>query len=359
MNNIAIGMSGGVDSTMAALILKEQGYNVIGLTMAIWDDTIPLTESSKSGCFGPGESEDIAAAVSACEKLSIEHHVISLKDEFRTNVLDYFCSTYTSGKTPNPCVMCNQRLKFGFLPQRAREMGLQFEKFATGHYVRVRYDESSRRWQLLRAIDHFKDQSYFLTFLSQAQLAQASFPMGEFLKEQTKALAIQYGFEELATKQESQDFLETDDYSILFEKGTFAAGKIINIDGTEIGTHQGLIHYTIGQRKNLGIPGQTEPYYVLEINAKTNTIVVGPKQYLYTHDLEAHSMNWISIETPVADFTASAKIRLGSDPSPCTVRIIDQSAVSVHFDEPQLSITPGQVVVIYNGDIVLGGGIIR
>ncbi len=359
MSKIAIGMSGGIDSTMAALILKEQGHEVIGLTMSIWDETIPLKESSKSGCFGPGEKEDLVAARKACEKLGIEHHVIRLKDEFKDHVLSYFCDTYIAGQTPNPCLICNQRMKFGYLPQKARLMGLEFDFFATGHYVRVLFDDAKGRYQLLRAVDKSKDQSYFLSFLSQEQLSQVVFPLGFFHKEETRKLAQKYGFDELVEKQESQDFLETDDYSILFESDTFRSGKIIDINGKELGTHRGLIHYTIGQRKNLGIPGQNEPYYVLEIDAAQNKIIVGPKYYLFKADLIADNINWISIDPPEEDFGSTARIRLQHEPAPCNIKPLGDNSALVTFKEDQLSITPGQAVVFYDGDTMLGGGLIR
>lgn len=352
-------MSGGIDSTMAALILLEAGHSVTGITMAIWDETIPLTESTKSGCFGPGEVDDLKAAKKACEKLGIEHRIIYLKDEFKDNVLSYFCKTYIAGETPNPCLLCNQRMKFGLLPQRAKEQGLDFDLFATGHYVRSAYDPKSKRYQLSRAVDLSKDQSYFLSFLSQEQLKNSIFPLGSIAKNDIRALAVKHGFEELIVKQESQDFLETDDYSILFEDGSFTGGEIVDIDGKVLGKHRGLIHYTIGQRKNLGIPGQIEAFYVLEIDAAANRIVVGPKEYLYRRDLIAEGVNWVSIPCPLSDMNISAKIRLQHDPAPCTISPMADASVKVSFVDAQLSITPGQAVVFYDGDLLLGGGFIR
>ncbi len=355
---IAIGMSGGIDSTMAALILRDQGHQVIGLTMAIWDESIPIQQSIKSGCYGPGEKEDLIAARHACEKLGIEHHIIHLRDEFTENVLSYFCDTYVAGKTPNPCLVCNQRMKFGLLPARAREQGLEFDYFATGHYVRVAFDEGLQRYQLLRSVDETKDQSYFLTYLSQDQLARCIFPLGSTTKAETRALAQKYGFGELVSKKESQDFLETDDYSVLFEANSFTEGDIVDFKGKVLGKHRGLIHYTVGQRKNLGIPGQTDPYYVLEIDAGTNRLIVGPKQYLYKTELLAENVNWISIPEPEHRLKASARIRLQHNPASCTIQVLPDKRVHIDFDEEQLSITPGQAVVFYDKDLVLGGGLI-
>lgn len=355
---VALGMSGGIDSTMSALLLQEQGYRVIGLTMAIWDETIPIKESTKSGCFGPGEAEDIEAAKAAAQKLGIEHHVIHLKDEFKENVLSYFCNTYLDGRTPNPCVFCNQRMKFGLLPKVAAESGIEFDYFATGHYVGKTRDEQSGRWQLRKAIDPTKDQSYFLVFLSQEQLANTLFPLGMTRKEELRELAMRQGWEYLVKKKESQDFLETDDYSVLFPGDTFSSGDIIDQTGKKVGTHEGLIHYTIGQRRNLGLSGMSEPYYVIEIDAKNNRIIVGPQNALFHNELVAGSVNWISVAGITEPSRLSAKIRLGHDAAACTVYPEGTDRVRIVFDEPQLSITPGQITAIYDGDILLGGGII-
>jgi len=356
---VAVGLSGGVDSAMAAKLLQGAGYNVIGLTMSIWDDTIPIKEATKSGCFGPGEAEDLKAAADISRRLGIPHHIIKLQTEYKDNVLDYFCSTYLDGKTPNPCLMCNYKMKFGLLPLRAREAGLIFNYFATGHYAGIDYCEETKRYQLKRAIDLSKDQSYFLSFLRQEQLQDLLFPLGKLNKNEVKQLARTLGFEDLAAKPESQDFLETDDYGVLFKDDAFHAGEVVDKEGKILGRHNGLIHYTIGQRKNLGIPGQIEPYYVIDIDVAKNRLVVGPKQFLYETSLNATSLNWISIKPPQDTFTAKAKIRLQHEPADCTITPIDEHTAMLDFAEPQLSITPGQGVVIYDGDTVLAGGIIE
>jgi len=356
---VAVALSGGVDSAMAALILLEQGYEVIGLTMSIWDGSIPITESVKSGCFGPGEKDDLASAQAIAAQLGIQHHTIDLSKEYKQDILSYFCSTYLEGKTPNPCVFCNQRMKFGLLPLRARQMGLEFDLYATGHYVRKRYDGNSRKWQLLRALDLSKDQSYFLVFLDQNRLKEAIFPLGEMKKEATKALAVALGFVELAGRKESQDFLESDDHSALFEAGSFTGGDIIDPDGRVLGRHLGLIHYTIGQRKNLGISGQSEPFYVIGIDQEKNRLRVGPKHHLYSQQFHATALSWIAGSPPSRSFDAQCKIRLQHDPAQCRVEVVSQDQTTVTFAEPQLSITPGQIAVIYDKDVVLGGGIIQ
>jgi tRNA-specific 2-thiouridylase len=250
-------------------------------------------------------------------------------------------------------------MKFGLLPLKARETGLKFDYFATGHYARIEFNEEIKRFQLKRAVDLGKDQSYFLSFLKQDQFKDIMFPLGKLNKTEVKQLARSLGFDDLADKAESQDFLETDDYGVLFESDAFEAGEVVNLEGKILGKHSGLIHYTIGQRKNLGIPGQTEPYYVLDIDTVKNRIVVGPKQHLYTSTLKAVKLNWISITPPQSKFCATAKIRLQHDPAACTINPINENEAELLFTEPQLSITPGQGVVIYDGDLVLAGGIIE
>jgi tRNA-uridine 2-sulfurtransferase len=356
---VAVGLSGGVDSSLAAKLLLDQGYDVIGLTMSIWDGSVPIKEATKSGCFGPGEAEDLKAAADVCQRLGIVHHIIKLQAEYKDNVLDYFCATYLNGKTPNPCLMCNQRLKFGLLPATARAQGLNFDYFATGHYARVEFSERNKRFQLKRAIDLSKDQSYFLSFLSQEQLNGLIFPLGNLTKTETKQLAREAGFADLADKQESQDFLESDDYSVLFEQGTFNSGDIVDIRDRLLGQHRGLIHYTIGQRKNLGIAGQAEPYYVIDIDNINNRLVVGPQRYLYGIICKAALINWVSILPPTRPFWTKAKIRLQHEPADCYVMPINTTSAEVNFEKPQLSITPGQGIVFYDKDTVFAGAIIE
>lgn len=355
---VAVGISGGVDSAMAAKLLIDQGYEVIGLTMSIWDDSVEIGQSTKSGCFGPGEVDDLKAAAEVCRRLGIEHHIIKLQNEYKDNVLNYFCATYLNGKTPNPCLMCNQRIKFGFFPARAKELGVSFDYFATGHYARIDYRDRNKRWQLKRATDLSKDQSYFLAFLTQEQLSRLIFPLGELTKQEIKALAQKSGFGDFAAKQESQDFLETDDYSVLFEQDTFHSGDIVDIRDKVLGKHRGLIHYTIGQRKNLGIAGQTEPYYVIDIDNIINRLVVGPQRYLYGIICKAININWVSIEAPDRPFWTKAKIRLQHEPADCYVTPMKNNCAEVNFEKLQLSITPGQGIVFYDKDVVFAGAII-
>ncbi len=357
---IAVGMSGGVDSTVAAYLLKEQGYNVVGLTMSIWDNSIDIPDIGKSGCYGPGEARDIQAASDIAKQLGIQHVVVDLSKEYKGTVLKYFCDEYTCGKTPNPCVICNQKVKFGFLMQRAKEMGINYDYFATGHYVRTEYDKNSKRYLLKKATDSTKDQSYFLSYLKQEQLEKLIFPLGDKTKIEIKELARKIGFTDVADKDESQDFIETDDYSVLFDKGDIKEGDFVDIEGKKIGRHKGIVHYTIGQRKGLGISGGNSGIlYVLKIDANTNTVVVGPEKYLFLDELRATNINWISVTELTAPMQVSAKIRQQHKEAQATITpCTSKDQVSVKFKKPQRAITPGQTVVFYDNDVVVGGGII-
>lgn len=363
MNNdvktIAVGMSGGIDSTLAAYLLKEEGHNVIGVTMKIWDNSIPFTGSVKSGCYGPGEDEDIADAKKAAEKIGIPHHVIDLSAEYKKSVLQYFKEEYLAGKTPNPCIVCNQKMKFGLLLKKAYESGIDFDLFATGHYVRSKYSDVDKRYHLLKGIDDKKDQSYFLYRLRQEQLQKTLLPLGGYCKQEIKELAQKAGFGDYVEKPESQDFFEGDDDSVFFEKESIVPGDIIDKTGAVIGKHAGIIHYTVGQRKGLNLGGMQEPMYVVKIDACKNQVLVGPKEDLYSTVLIADDVNWVSIEKLEEPLTISAKIRLHSNDSVCTVEPLSEGQVKVVFEEPQMAATPGQSIVFYDKDCLLGGGIIK
>lgn len=355
---IALGLSGGIDSAMCALMLKKQGHEVIGVTMSKWNPCSGIISSDKRGCYGPGEPAAIQAAIESADKLGIEHHIIDLEEEFSDIVLRYFTGTYIQGKTPNPCVVCNSQIKFGALIQKARELGLEFERFATGHYARVRYDEASQRWQLLAAADSLKDQSYFLSLLTQEQLALCLFPLGDMQKAELRGFAREQGFGHLIKKKESQDFLESYDSSPLFKDYKIEEGDFVDQDQKVLGRHKGLIHYTIGQRKNLGLSGFAEAQYVLALDKAQNRVIVGPERDLYKDTLSAAAMNWISIAEPETAFNCTAKIRLAQTPEPCRVKKMPDGSFQVRFENPISAITPGQVVAFYEGDLVLGAGLI-
>ena len=357
---VAVGLSGGVDSSVAAWLLKRDGWQVIGLTMSIWDGAVPMPDVGLSGCFGPGEVRDLAAAKEVADRIGIEHRVISLAEKYRETVLDYFRAEYLAGRTPNPCVRCNQRMKFGFLLEQARAQGLEFEKFATGHYARVRRDDATGRWQLLRGRDAGKDQSYFLSRLRQEQLAGLIFPLGERTKGEVKELARELGWGDLAEKEESQDFIECDDYSVLFREGDSKPGDFVTRDGKVVGRHRGILHYTIGQRKGLELGGGGTPWYVVEIDAERNRVVVGSREELGAPELLAGDLNWISMVGPPAHpLRCRVQIRQRHRAAAATVSDAGHGRVRAVFDEPQVSVTPGQMAVWYDGDQILGSGTIE
>jgi tRNA-specific 2-thiouridylase len=357
---VAVGLSGGVDSSMAALLLRRAGFDVVGLTMQIWDGSVSLPDEGRSGCFGPGEVRDLEAVHAFASHLDIPHRVVPLAEEYRRIVLDYFREEYLRGRTPNPCVHCNRQMKLGFLLERARQLGVEFDAFATGHYARRTRDPARGRHRLLRARDASKDQTYFLSHLSQAQLGQLVLPLGGMLKDEVRAIAIAAGFPELAAKAESQDFIESRDYGALFHSGDANPGPVVTRDGTQIGTHRGLIHYTIGQRKGLGVGGAGEPWYVVELDAERNRVVVGRREDLGGLRFRASHMNWIAIPAaPLEPARVECRIRQRHAGAAATLRRVDETAVDVEFDEPQFSITPGQIAVFYDGDDVLGGGTIE
>ena len=357
--SVAIGLSGGVDSSVAAWLLLRDGWRVTGLTMSIWDGSVPIPDLGISGCFGPGEARDLEAAKEIAARLGIEHRVVALAEQYKKTVLDYFREEYLAGRTPNPCVRCNQRMKFGFLIDQARAQGAAFDKFATGHYARTRFDEARGRWQLLRGKDAGKDQSYFLSRLKQEQLADLIFPLGELRKGEVKELARELGWGDLAEKDESQDFIECDDYSVLFQQGDAPPGDFVTRAGKVLGRHRGIIHYTIGQRKGLELGGGGTPLYVVEIDAARNRVVVGPREELHARALVAGDLNWVGwAGAPTEPFRCEVQIRQRHKAAPATVTATDGRLRAV-FDEPQLSVTPGQIAVFYAGDVVLVSGAIE
>jgi tRNA-specific 2-thiouridylase len=359
---VAVGLSGGVDSSVTAYLLQREGYRVIGLTMQIWDGTLPIPDEGRSGCYGPGEARDIEAAQSLAQRLGIPHHIVSLAPEYASEVIGYFRREYSAGRTPNPCVRCNRSMKFGLLLDRAKAQGITFDVFATGHYARVQQDRESDRWILLRAIDRAKDQSYFLSRLSQDQLRQVLFPLGGLTKPEVRTIAREIGWVDVAEKQESQNFIESKNYGVLFSEGEQRPGPIVDTQGRLRGQHRGIVHYTVGQRKGLGLGGTADPLYVVRIEACSNTVVVGQHSDLFLNRLLASDLNWIGrTASPESPLRIQAKIRQQhqeADASLCRASG-RQDAVEVAFEGPQMSITPGQTVVFYDQDQVLGSGIIE
>ncbi len=349
-----VAMSGGVDSSVAAALLKEQGYQVTGVTMKIWGGPDSPGEGVRHGCYGPGEAGDIEDARRVARILGIPFYVFDLKEEYKAEVLDYFCLEYLSGRTPNPCLRCNRSLKFGALVRRIEQSGIEFDYFATGHYARIEYDEAKRRYLLNKARDLNKDQSYFIAMLSQEQLGRALFPIGNHTKAEVRKLATDFGLG-VEQKAESQDFVEGG-YSALLPAAL--PGPILDKTGDILGEHRGISFYTIGQRRGLGISTQ-DPLFVVDIDPERNAVVVGGKDELYRDELTASGLNWIAIEELRQPIEVKARIRYRHQEAEAVVTPLSEDRVRVKFGEPQMAITPGQAVVFYQGDVAVGAGTIE
>ena len=353
---ILVGMSGGVDSSVTALLLKQQGHEVIGATMAIWGDR-GVKEQLKDklpkkhgACFGPDEKEDIDGARKIAKEIGIPFYVFDCAKQYEEIVLDNFKKEYLSGHTPNPCIWCNSLIKFDVLPRLAKANGIDFDKFATGHYARV--EENNGKYILKRGVNPKKDQSYFLYRLKQEQLAQIYLPLGDKTKEEIREIAKANGLS-VAEKPDSQDFYYGDYNELLGVEEK--EGNIVDLNGKILGTHKGIWNYTSGQRKGVGV-SSTEPLYVLELRKDTNEVVIGPKDKTMKDTLKASNINWI-IEPSSNEFSAQAKIRSTQQPTWVNVTL-DNDEMTVKFDDMQKSIAISQSIVLYNGDLVLGGGVI-
>lgn len=357
MNKIVVGLSGGVDSSAAAAILHHQGYEVVGLTLWLM--------KGKGQCC----SEGMVDAAKICEDLGVPHHIVDSREVFQASIVDYLVDGYSAGITPLPCSQCNKTVKFGPMLKFAREE-LGIDKIATGHYARITHDTDTGRYQLLRAIDPAKDQSYFLYDLTQDLLAGTEFPLGEITKTETRKIAAEFGLT-TADKPESQDLclVESNGSMRAFLDKYIAPqkGDIVDKSGQVLGQHDGVHHYTIGQRKGLGIAAP-EPLYVIELDAPGNRVIVGDRQLAVESECTVQKVNWVSVAAPTAPIRAFVQIRYRSQPVPATIIPVESSPeeskpsgtrVKLIFDEPQLSITPGQAAVWYDGDVLLGGGIIE
>ena len=350
MARVFLGMSGGVDSSAAAVLLRDAGYDVHGLHLSLLG-ALPLPE----GCV-PDDGADAAAAAKA---LGLPFHEIDLSERFRRSVADYFIREYEAGRTPNPCVFCNREIKFGAMWEAARALGA--DCLATGHYARIARDPATGRYLLRRGADPLKDQSYFLCRLTQEQLSRTLFPLGGLSKPRVRALAAEAGLRN-AGKRDSQDicFVPDGDYAKVIENRTGKTpepGPFLDLNGNVIGTHRGIIHYTVGQRRGLRMPSDGK-IYVVRILPEQNAVVVGPNEALFTRECTVPGMHWISGEAPALPLRCSAKTRYRQPEQPCTVYPAGEGGIRLVFDEPLRAITPGQSAVLYDGDTVLGGGII-
>jgi len=350
-------MSGGVDSSVAAVLMKDRGFDLIGLTMKIWDDSRKLAKGLPvhNACIGPGQADDVRDAQRVCETLDIPFHAIDLSKEYNELVLDYFKKEYLAGRTPNPCTRCNPMIKMGLLIERARETGIKFDYFATGHYARVAFDPASGCYAIERAKDLRRDQSYFLYRLDQDQLAHVIFPLGEYAKDQVREIARAQGLVNY-NKKDSQDFYGGNYSELLGVKDN--PGPILDKAGRILGQHKGIWRFTIGQRKGVSISGPQRSY-VIGIDKDRNAIIVGYKEDLLNKELIATDLTWMGINKLAETMKVKVKIRYRHVPAPAIISPMENDGVKVVFDEPQTAVTPGQSVVFYSGNRVLGGGIIQ
>jgi len=352
MTKVVVAMSGGVDSSVAAALLKEQGYEVIGMMLRLWSE--PGKEDSNRCCT----PDSMAQARRVAAKLEIPFYVIDAKDVFREAVVQYFLDGYARGETPNPCLVCNRQIRWTFLLDHALALGAEF--MATGHYARVRGTESGKV-NLLRAADRTKDQSYILHVLNQDKLAKALFPVGDYTKPKVRQIAEKHGLP-TAARKDSQDlcFLAGEDYRNFIQRNAaemLREGDIVGCDGEMLGRHSGLANYTIGQRKGLGVASPV-PLYVITKHAASNTLVLGTRDELGSDELAAHEVNWIAGEAPREAFRAEVKIRYTAREAEALVTPMKGNQAAVRFDAAQRDITAWQAAVFYQDDMLIGGGII-
>lgn len=352
---VVVGMSGGVDSSVAAYLLKEQGYDVIGVTMQIWQDESQEQIEDNGGCCGITAVDD---ARRVAMQLDIPYYVMNFKNEFKKNVIDYFTDEYIHGRTPNPCIACNRHVKWESLLKRSLEIGA--DCIATGHYARIAQLENGR-YAIRNSVTAKKDQTYALYNLTQEQLSHTLMPVGDYNKDEIRAIAEKIGIQ-VAHKPDSMEicFVPDNDYAgfITRETGYVSRpGDFVDLHGNILGTHKGIIHYTVGQRKGLGL-AMGHPVFVVAIRPETNEVVIGENDDVFSTKLYANNINLMSVDKIEEPIRARAKIRYSHEGADCTIRMADDGLLECVFDEKQRAVTPGQALVIYDGDYVLGGGTI-
>lgn len=353
---VVVGMSGGVDSSVAAWLLKEQGYDVIGVTMQIWQDEDAEVQEAEGGCCGLSAVDD---ARRVAMDLGIPYYVMNFKEEFRKNVMDYFVGEYVEGRTPNPCIACNRHVKWESLLRRSMAIGADY--IATGHYAQIDRLPGGR-YSLKTSVTAAKDQTYALYNLTQEQLSHTLMPVGSYHKEEIRDMAERLGLP-VAHKPDSQEicFIPDHDYASFIEEYTgreLPPGNFVDLDGNVLGRHRGITHYTVGQRKGLNL-SMGRPVFVVEIRPETNEVVIGDNQDVFTNVLRCDKLNWMAVDgLHGKSMDVLAKIRYSHKGSPCTIREIGNDMVECRFHEPVRAVTPGQAVVFYDGDYVAGGGTI-
>lgn len=352
---VVIGMSGGVDSSVAAYLLKEQGYDVIGVTMKHFDDESEDYVEREGGCCSLSSVED---ARRVADKLGIPFYVLNFKESFKEKVIDYFVEEYIEGKTPNPCIACNKHIKFDEFLRRVKGIGADY--VATGHYAKIEKSDNGR-YLLIRADDDRKDQTYALYNFTQEQLSETLMPCGEYTKDKIREIAKEIGLA-VHNKKDSEEicFIPDNNHGKFISKvrpNGVKEGNFVDKNGKILGKHKGIVYYTIGQRKGLGI-ALGIPVFVTDINPKTNEVVLGPEEDVFKTDLIAKDINFIPFEKLEGEITVTAKVRYQAKPAECTITPLEDGRVKVSFNEKQRAITKGQSVVFYDGNIVVGGGII-
>ena len=374
-DTVVVGMSGGVDSTLTALMLAKKGCKVIGATMSLWDGSLPEIKTGKKmreSCFGPGEEENIEEGRKFCEKHGIEYHVIDVKETYKQEILEYFKREYRNGRTPNPCIRCNMLIKFGALLAGLENLNIKYDYFCTGHYAKIvrpdngLFGTDKRPCMIAGAEDVSKDQTYFLYRVPSETLEKVRFPLATMKKADVIKLAQEAGLD-AANREESQDFIGEEYFDLIFADKPSVPGEIIDLDGHVIGKHRGIEHYTVGQRRGLGV-ALSYPVYVHSIDAKNNLVVLAPNEAMNSKGLIADDFVWAGGAEPDEAFEAMVKIRLASKPAPAKIEkyVQDKSDVNeykgqpwkITFVEPQRAVAPGQSAVLYKDGVILGGGVI-